>query len=146
MLGHLSHLQSSKLLAFSVFRIDVRNLSIQNASCYMKSWLNVLVFLKGIMVGFAVFVGGVVYVMKRLAAFFLALLIILLAFAQIFWTIFRMTAYDYGSGGCTSNTSAMAYIVEPDPPQEVCDYQNENECVTPEPELCEPENNEPWCR
>ena len=40
-------------------------------------WMNILLFLKSMMVGFAVFVGGVVYVVKRLAAFLVTLTIIL---------------------------------------------------------------------
>ena len=53
-------------------------------------WIMVLSFLQSIEVGFAVFVGGVIYVVKRLVAFLVALVIILIGFAQIFYTLFRL--------------------------------------------------------
>jgi hypothetical protein len=115
-------------------------------------WVNVLVFLKSIIVGFAVFVGGVMYVVKRLAAFFLALLIILLAFAQMFYTIFRMSPEDYGCNVGLSNYTINATELES---QKVCNVTyhddepysvtNYNECVTAEIEICEPSNDYPWC-
>lgn len=87
------------------------------------------------MVGFAVFVEGVVYVLKRLAAFFVALLIILIGFAQVFYTLFRMY------GDCTSN-DLNVYIGSPLDEDEVtvCDVMNEELCVSVEPEVCEPSN------
>lgn len=54
-------------------------------------WIMILNFLQGIIVGFAVFVRGVLYVTKRLAAFLVSLVIILLAFTQIFQTLFQQT-------------------------------------------------------
>ena len=59
-------------------------------------WINVLVFLKSMFIDFAVFVSGVVYVVQRLAAFLMALSVILIAFAQMFLTLFRKTEF------CTS--------------------------------------------
>jgi hypothetical protein len=106
-------------------------------------WVNVLLFLKGLIVGFAVFVGGVVYVVKRLAAFLLALLIILLAFSQMFYTVFRQSDQcPNGSGGDTSQ-----YIVSPGE-GEVCGIQNAtgiDRCILVDPEICEPINDNPWC-
>ncbi|EJK58127.1 hypothetical protein THAOC_21769 [Thalassiosira oceanica] len=52
-------------------------------------WVMVLLFLQSIIVGFAVFVGGVVYVLKRLRSFLFSLAIILFMFAQIFFTLYR---------------------------------------------------------
>eukprot|EP00804_Cyclotella_cryptica_P025356 CCRYP_012464-RB/>CCRYP_012464-RB protein AED:0.07 eAED:0.07 QI:1536/1/1/1/0.66/0.28/7/2526/498 len=106
-----------------------------------------LVFLKGIMVGFAVFVGGVVYVVKRLAAFFLALLIILLSFAQIFYTIFRMTGDPNDKESGCSSTYSSFYISQPWEPAEleVCAVGDPNDCVIIEPDSCEPNNSNPWC-
>lgn len=65
----------------------------QNGSALSMAlfWTMILSFLQSILVGFAVFVGGVIYVVKRLTAFLVALFIILVAFAQIFYTLFRMT-------------------------------------------------------
>mmetsp|Transcript_50526 Transcript_50526/g.152217 ORF Transcript_50526/g.152217 Transcript_50526/m.152217 type:complete len:851 (-) Transcript_50526:98-2650(-) len=56
-------------------------------------WVNVLSFLKSMFIDFAVFVGGVLYVVQRLAAFLMALGVILVAFAQMFVTLFRQTEY-----------------------------------------------------
>eukprot|EP00978_Attheya_sp_CCMP212_P014039 scaffold35622_cov47-Attheya_sp.AAC.4 len=54
-------------------------------------WSAVISFLKSTLVDFAVFVGGVFYVVRRLAAFLLALGVILLAFAQMFLIIYKRT-------------------------------------------------------
>jgi hypothetical protein len=56
-------------------------------------WLKILAFLRNMLIDFAVFVGGVFYVFKRLAAFLICLLIILIAFAQMFLTVFQGTEY-----------------------------------------------------
>lgn len=52
-------------------------------------WLAVIYFLKSTNVQFAVFVGGVYYVVNRLIAFLLAVGIMLLAFAQMFYIIYQ---------------------------------------------------------
>jgi hypothetical protein len=46
-----------------------------------------------VLIDFAVFVGGVLHVVQRLAAFLTALIIILVAFSQMFLTVFRQTDY-----------------------------------------------------
>jgi hypothetical protein len=51
-------------------------------------WTAVIYFLKSTRVDFAVFLNGVFYVCKRLVAFLLAVLVILLMFAQMFWIIY----------------------------------------------------------
>jgi len=56
-------------------------------------WTNVLSFLKSMFIDFAVFVRGVLHVVQRLAAFLMALGVILIAFAQMFVTLFRQTEY-----------------------------------------------------
>lgn len=48
-------------------------------------WMSVISFLKSTQVEFSVFVSGVFYVVQRLGAFLLALLVILLMFAQVSW-------------------------------------------------------------
>ena len=48
----------------------------------------VISFLKSTQVEFSVFVSGVFYVVQRLAAFLLALLVILLMFAQMFYIVY----------------------------------------------------------
>jgi hypothetical protein len=51
-------------------------------------WMCVISFLKSTQVEFSVFVSGVFYVVQRLAAFILALLVILLMFAQMFYIVY----------------------------------------------------------
>lgn len=51
-------------------------------------WTAVIYFLKSTRVDFAVFLNGVFYVVKRLVAFLLAVLVILICFAQMFWIVY----------------------------------------------------------
>ncbi|CAB9527056.1 Ankyrin Repeat [Seminavis robusta] len=51
-------------------------------------WTKLLGYLRNVLIDFAVFVGGVFYVVNRLAAFLISLGIILIAFSQMFFTIF----------------------------------------------------------
>lgn len=55
-------------------------------------WGSMISFLKSTLVDFAVFVGGVVYVVRRLGAFLLALGVIVLAFAQMFMIVYTETS------------------------------------------------------
>lgn len=50
-------------------------------------WVKLLAYLRNMLIDFAVFVGGVFYVVKRLAAFLTALTVILVAFAQVSYLI-----------------------------------------------------------
>jgi ankyrin repeat protein len=52
-------------------------------------WLAVIYYCKSLQVDFAVFFGGVVYVVHRLGAFLLAVGVILFAFAQMFFIVYR---------------------------------------------------------
>ncbi|KAG7356140.1 ankyrin repeat domain protein [Nitzschia inconspicua] len=54
-------------------------------------WVAVIYFLKNTRVDFAVFLNGVFYVCKRLVAFLLAVLVILILFGQMFWVIYLET-------------------------------------------------------
>lgn len=56
-------------------------------------WVKFLAYLRNMLIDFAVFVGGVFYVVRRLAAFLTALGVILIAFAQMFFTVFQQTNY-----------------------------------------------------
>ncbi|MGK3745310.1 MAG: hypothetical protein ACI90V_012171 [Bacillariaceae sp.] len=51
-------------------------------------WTAVIFFLKSTQVDFAVFLHGVFYVVQRLVAFLLAILVILISFAQMFWVVY----------------------------------------------------------
>ena len=54
-------------------------------------WASAISFLKSAQVEFSVFVSGVIYVVQRLAAFLLALCVILLMFAQMFYIVYAET-------------------------------------------------------
>ena len=55
-------------------------------------WVAIIVFLKSTLVDFAVFVGGLFNVVQRLVAFLIAVGVILLAFAQMFYFVYVDTA------------------------------------------------------
>jgi hypothetical protein len=63
------------------------------AVCITVIWVKFVAYLRNVMIDFAVFVGGVFYVVRRLAAFLTALCVILIAFAQMFFTVFQQTPY-----------------------------------------------------
>lgn len=69
---------------------DFRGSTFRSGVAFTKGilWLAVINFLKSTLVDFAVFVGGVFYVVQRLAAFLTAEGVILLAFAQMFYFIY----------------------------------------------------------
>jgi hypothetical protein len=56
-------------------------------------WTKFLAYLRNMLIDFAVFIGGVLHVMRRLAAFLLCLIIILVAFSRMFFTLYRDTGY-----------------------------------------------------
>jgi hypothetical protein len=94
-------------------------------------WVMILNFLQGIIVGFAVFVRGVLYVTKRLAAFLVSLVIILLAFAQIFLTLYKET------GQCTDLVTFKGF------PLNTTTFDTMNN--TSSTESCEPIVDFPYC-
>lgn len=59
-------------------------------------WANILVYLKNVIIDLAIFIAGVIYVLKRLGAFVLATAITLVAFTQIFATLFQQTPFCRG--------------------------------------------------
>ena len=56
-------------------------------------WINILVFLKSMLIDLAVFVSGVVYVVQRLATLLMYLTVIFISFAQMFLTLLRKTQF-----------------------------------------------------
>lgn len=68
--------------------------AFQNGAAFAKGvlWVYVISYLKSTLVDFAVFVGGVFYVLQRLVAFLIAVGVILLAFAQMFYIVYTDTA------------------------------------------------------
>lgn len=52
-------------------------------------WMKLLAYLRNTYIDFAVFLGGLFYVVRRLVAFLLCLCITLVAFSQMFFTLYR---------------------------------------------------------
>lgn len=67
---------------------DTESIQTFFAVVFAIMWMSVLMFLKSAYIDFAVFVGGVLYVVNKLVAFLLALFVILLAFSQAFVMVF----------------------------------------------------------
>merc|ERR1719221_1969951 len=51
-------------------------------------WISVISYLKSVQVEFSVFVSGVIFVVQSLATFLMAMAVILLMFAQMYWIIY----------------------------------------------------------
>lgn len=110
-------------------------------------WFMVLHFLQSIIVGFAVFMGGVFYVVKRLAAFMVALTIILIAFAQAFFTVFRHSescpdGKEYPSHTTGTGINYPVYGYECTESDELF---GENKNCTEVVDSCEPVIDQPFC-
>ena len=67
---------------------DAEFFKIGSALSVTILWVKMLAYLRNVLIDFAVFVGGVFYVVNRLAAFLISLGIILVAFSQMFYTIY----------------------------------------------------------
>jgi len=87
---------------------DKESFRIGAAISVIVVWVKFLAYLRNMLIDFAVFVGGVFYVVRRLAAFLTALLIILIAFAQMFFTVFQQTEY------CTEQPYSWANVTYED--------------------------------
>ena len=59
-------------------------------------YVKFMAYLRNILIDFSVFIGGVTNCLIRLAAFFVCLMIILVAFSRMLFTIFQETAYCTG--------------------------------------------------
>ena len=68
--------------------IDLEEFRTGTALTKGALWTAVIFFLKSTQVDFAVFLNGVFYVVRRLVAFLLAILVILISFAQMFWLVY----------------------------------------------------------
>ena len=77
-------------------------------------WMAVVFFLKSTQVDFAVFLNGVFYVVQRLVAFLLAILVILISFAQMFWLVYHehsVCKFSCGEGDyqCEADMEGCSY-------------------------------------
>lgn len=66
---------------------------VGTAVAFAFIWVKFLAYLRNILIDFAVFMGGVFHVMRRLMAFLTCLMIILIAFSRMFYTLFVASAY-----------------------------------------------------
>lgn len=74
-------------------------------------YMQVLAYLKSIMIDFAVFVSGVVYVLTHLVAFMVCMMITVAAFGQIWFTLFRQSVVCVtgGEDDGANEVDAMLY-------------------------------------
>ena len=109
------------LLIFSVlfFTFDMQcQITIDNkdlfrtgiAVTYTVAWISVISYLKSMHIDFSVFVGGVTCVVRRLAAFLMALWIMLIAFAQMFVMLFKQTSHCDDSDEVESDFPRCTFI------------------------------------
>lgn len=99
------------------------------AVTYGIAWISVISYLKSIYIDFSVFVGGVIYVVRRLAAFLMALWIILIAFAQMFVILYRQTDHCVGDNAdefphCTFINSVLRVFIMLVGAVDMADYQS----------------------
>lgn len=72
---------------------DADTFRTASAISFAFIWIKFLAYLRNILIAFAVFTGGVFNVIRRLLAFLICLMIILIAFSRMFFTIFYLTEY-----------------------------------------------------
>jgi hypothetical protein len=102
--------------------------------CYAQ----VLAYFKSILIDFAVFVSGLVYVTTRLVAFMVCLLIVVTAFAQMWLTIFQQSSEcDFGDETEANVTSRRL--------QDAFEYYYDDMLIEEGPEDCEPSIDAPYC-
>lgn len=117
------------------------------------SWLQVLAYLKSILIDFAVFVSGVIFVMKRIFAFMVCTLIMVVAWAQMYYTLFRYSdeceAYeevgDYLANVTLNPTTNYSSTLD-----DFLGYYDDDTYLSflmPETEVddCEPQLDYPYC-
>jgi hypothetical protein len=105
-------------------------------ACYLQ----VLAYLKSILIEFAVFVSGVVYVSSRLMAFVVCLIITLLAFSQMWYTLFLQSSECLGR-------IVEVVVNETIPPTAPNDdyYYYDDALLLEGPDDCDPQLEYPYC-
>lgn len=119
------------------------------------SWLQVLAYLKSILIEFAVFVSGVIFVMKRIFAFMVCTLIMVVAWAQMYHTLFKYSdeceAYEEMADVVVNVTSTVANITSNTSSiDDFLAYYDDDTYLNmlmpaPEVEDCEPQLDYPYC-
>jgi hypothetical protein len=101
-------------------------------------YLQVLAYLKSILIEFAVFVSGVMYIVSHLVAFFVCVIIMLAASSQMWYTLFRQSSECLGR----SDVEVVAYETNPPPPADDIYYYDD---AFKTPEDCEVSVEYPYC-
>ncbi|KAL9187577.1 hypothetical protein ACHAXT_001680 [Thalassiosira profunda] len=128
-------------ICISVEGLDINAFQIGTAISMGLFWVMVLNFLQSIIVGFAVFVGGLMYVVKRLIQFLVALAVILIMFTQMFYTLYRMDEET-----CPYGDDAEAYTEFPEVTTQCgLDDLTDPDVVCTQEVDCEPINTSPFC-
>jgi hypothetical protein len=70
-------------------RMEMDNFRTGTTISCVFLWTKLLAYLRNTYIDFAVFLGGLFYVVRRLVAFLMCLCIILIAFSQMFFTVYR---------------------------------------------------------
>jgi hypothetical protein len=119
------------------------------------SWLQVLAYLKSILIEFAVFVSGVIFVMKRIFAFMVCTLIMVVAWAQMYHTLFKYSdeceAYEEMADVVVNVTSTVANVTSNTSSiDDFLAYYDDDTYLNmlmpaPEVEDCEPQLDYPYC-
>jgi len=108
--------------------------SVTLGFCYLQ----VLAYLQSILIDFAVFVSSLTYVTSRLVAFIVCLVITVVAFAQMWYTVYRQ-----------SSECAFAAAFEEEPSANETGIIYDDDFFYPEepdePEDCEPSIDYPFC-
>ena len=108
-------------------------------ACYLQ----VLVYLKDILIEFAIFVSGVVYVSSRLTAFVVSLMITIAAFSQMWHTLFQQSSECLGR----TDTEVVMNGTTPPPTTAADDYFYYDDALFVEAPVqeCEPQKDYPYC-
>jgi hypothetical protein len=124
---------------------DAEHFRIGAAFALGTCYLQMLAYLKSILIEFAVFVSGVTYVTSKLVAFIVSLIITLVAFAQMWYTLFK------NSSECLvyneERMADMANGLSPSSaPSEPVYYDETMPGLYDSYQECEPEIDYPYCQ
>lgn len=118
-----------------------------------------MIYLRNVYIDFAVFVGGVTTVIRRLGAFLFCLIILLVAFSRMFYTLFVGTEYckwptplyngdlEYRLNFLSNDTSGAAEMF-PECVANITDSDASAACLNEETQnliICDEYDPKPWC-
>jgi len=124
---------------------DAEHFRIGAAFTLGTCYLQMLAYLKSILIEFAVFVSGVIYVTSKLVAFIVSLIITLVAFAQMWYTLFKNSSecLVYNEERMADMANGLAPSSAPSQPAY---YDETMPGLYDSYEQCEPEVDYPYCQ